>query len=134
MRTLLFRLLHLAGMWLFWPAVALVIWGELSPGGGLPNVWDKLQHFVAYGGLAGMAVLGVGEKRHAIRIAAALIVMGALLEFVQAFVGRDASYLDELANSLGALCGAFTAAGLMMLLKPLQDGAAPGETGQGRGG
>lgn len=128
-RTRLLRILHVVGMWLFWPGMVLVIWGELRQGGDILGVPDKLQHFVAYGGLAGMAVLGVGERRHAMRIAAALIVMGAVLEILQAFLGRDASYWDEVANAAGALCGAFTAVWLMMILKPLQSQGKPGETG-----
>jgi VanZ family protein len=131
MRARVLRILHLAGVYLFWPGVALVTWGELRQGGGLANIPDKVQHFVAYGGLAGMAVLGVGERRHAMRIATALIVMGAVLEILQALVGRDASYWDEVANAAGALCGAFTAVWLMMVLKPLQSRDGPGETGQG---
>lgn len=130
MRARMLRVLHFAGLYLFWPGVALVVWGELRQGGGIEGVSDKLQHFVAYGGLAGMAVLAMGERRHAIRIAAALIVMGAVLEIVQALVGRDASYWDEVANAAGALCGAFTAVWLMILLKPLPGEARPGETGQ----
>lgn len=130
-RARLLRILHYAGLYLFWPAVALVIWGELRKGGDMFDVPDKVEHFVAYGGLAGMAVLAVGERKHAMRIAAALIVMGAVLEIVQAIVGRDASYWDEVANTAGALCGAFTASWLMILLKPLQSRGGPGETGNG---
>ncbi len=108
--------LRRAALYLFWPALGIVIWGELTPGGGIPWMWDKLQHFIAYGGLAGMAVLALGERKHAIRIAAALIVLGAVLEIVQAFVGRDASYWDEAANAAGALTGAFGAVWLMGFL------------------
>ena len=44
--------------WLFWPGVVLIVWGELTP--NPPNLggifgWDKLEHFTAYFGLAGMA-------------------------------------------------------------------------------
>jgi len=133
MRARVLRVLHLTGLYLFWPAVALVVWGELAPGAGIPGVWDKLQHFVAYGGLAGMAVLAVGERKHAVRIAAAMIVMGAALEFIQAFAGRDASVRDEIANALGALAGAFTAAWLLDFLRMagLQSAAKPGETEKG---
>jgi VanZ family protein len=130
MRARVLRILHLAGLYLFWPAVVLVVWGELAPGGGIPGVWDKLQHFVAYGGLAGMAVLAMGQRKHALRIAAALIVMGAALEVLQALVGRDASIRDEVANALGALSGAFTALYLLDFLgrPPLQSAHKPGET------
>ncbi len=51
-----------AGLWLFWPALAVVVWGELTP--HPPSVvnhfWDKSQHFIAYFGLALLATLGWG--------------------------------------------------------------------------
>jgi VanZ family protein len=131
MRARVLRILHILGLYLFWPAAVLVIWGELKQGGGLADVPDKLQHFIAYAGLAGMAVLAVGERKHAMRIAAALIVMGAVLEIVQAFMGRDASYWDEVANAVGALAGAFAAVRLLDILRPLQSAHKPGETNVG---
>ncbi len=130
-RARLLRVLRLAGLYLFWPGVGLVIFGELAPGTAIPCVWDKLQHFVAYGGLAGMAVLGLGERKPALRIVLALIAMGAVLEIVQAFVGRDASLRDEAANAMGALVGAFSAVWFLNVLNQpsLQDTQEPGETG-----
>lgn len=52
-----------AGAWLFWPALAVVAWGEPTlhppslPG---PLQWDKAEHFTAYFGLALLASLGWG--------------------------------------------------------------------------
>jgi len=130
MRAHILTALRFAARYLFWPGLAVVVWGELAPSGGIPGMWDKLQHFIAYAGLAGMAVLALGERRHAIRVAAALIVMGAALEVIQAFVGRDASIRDEIANAIGALTGAFTAVWLLEFLgrAALQSTADPGQT------
>jgi hypothetical protein len=47
-----------AGAWLFWPALAVVAWGELTPHPPAlpgPLLWDKAQHFTAYFGLSLLA-------------------------------------------------------------------------------
>jgi VanZ family protein len=92
--------------WIFLPALVLVIWGELKPGVQGPQViWDKLLHFTAYFGLAGIATVAVGRRRAALWAALALAIFGGILEIVQSFVGRDAEWGDELANVLGAGLG-----------------------------
>ena len=99
---------------LFWPAMAVVVWGELAPHAPdvLPGVSDKLQHVIAYFGLALLAAAALKAPRAALAAAAALIALGGALEILQAFTGRDPEILDEVANSLGAVSGAF--AGLML--------------------
>jgi len=91
---------------LFWPALFLVIWGELSP---MPVIEgaanDKVLHFVAYFGLAAMAGAGLKARLSAIKAVVALIVIGGLLEILQGLVGRDMSVFDELANAAGAIAG-----------------------------
>ena len=46
---------QLISRWLFWPALAVVAWGELTPRPpalpGPVGMWDKLDHFTAYFGL-----------------------------------------------------------------------------------
>ena len=91
--------------WIFLPALALVIWGELKPSGDGPVVWDKLLHFTAYFGLAGIATIALGRRKAAAWAAVALGVFGGVLEIVQSFVGRDAEWGDELANALGVAVG-----------------------------
>ena len=58
---------HILALYLFWPAVLLVAWGELTP--HPPNleveVWDKTLHFMAYFGLAGLATVALGARRPA---------------------------------------------------------------------
>jgi len=109
------RVLHNLAAVLFWPAMALVTWGELTP--SPPHlevhIWDKLLHVTAYFGLAALAALSLKTRRSLIYAVLGLILFGGLLEIVPNLTGRDADWLDEAANSLGALLGA--AAGLIVL-------------------
>jgi VanZ family protein len=99
--------------WLFLPALAVVIWGELKPSAQGPEGWDKVLHFTAYFGLAGIATVALGHRRPAIWAAFALAAFGGILEIVQGFVGRDAEWGDEAANIVGV--GAGLAGGLFVL-------------------
>ena len=92
--------------WIFVPAVAVVIWGELKPSTHGPEIiWDKLLHFIAYFGLTGIAAVALGRRKASLWAAFALAVFGGILEIVQSFVGRDAEWGDELANVLGVCVG-----------------------------
>ena len=95
--------------WCFWPAVAVVIWGELAgpPQQDFPQIllWDKAQHFTAYFGLALLATLGWGRRLRARLILGAVLLLGGVLEMLQAYVGRDAQWADMAANTLGAVVG-----------------------------
>lgn len=92
--------------WIFVPALAVVAWGELKPSTQGPEVlWDKLLHFTAYFGLAGIATVALGRRTAAFWAAFALASFGGILEIVQSFVGRDAEWGDELANVVGACAG-----------------------------
>jgi len=92
--------------WVFIPAVAVVVWGELKPSTSGPEmIWDKLLHFIAYFGLGGIATVALGRLRPAIWAAAGLAAFGGVLEIVQSFVGRDAEWGDEFANIAGACIG-----------------------------
>ena len=96
-----------AGAWLFWPALAVVVWGELTP--HPPRFatlwWDKAEHFIAYFGLTLLASLAWGLKRSLFWVLAGIVALGGALEIIQSFVGRDAEWGDFLANSLGAVAG-----------------------------
>jgi VanZ family protein len=96
-----------AGAWLFWPALAVVVWGELTP--HPPKVtallWDKAEHFIAYFGLTLMASLAWGLRWSLVWVFAAMVALGGALEILQSFVGRDAEWGDFYANNLGALTG-----------------------------
>lgn len=96
-----------AGTWLFWPAAAVVGWGELTPHppAFTQHIWDKAEHFTAYFGLALLATVAWGLKRSLILVYVAIVAFGGVLEVLQGFTGRDPDVLDELANGLGAVVG-----------------------------
>ncbi|HVZ92067.1 MAG TPA: VanZ family protein [Rhizomicrobium sp.] len=107
-----------AAMVLFWPALALVVWGELAPHAPnvMPGISDKLQHFTAYFGLALLAAAALRTRRALLAAVVALVVLGGALEILQGLTGRDPEILDEAANSLGAAIGAFAGRGLIRLV------------------
>ena len=112
--------------YLFWPALIFVGWGELthSPPAFTAHFWDKSLHFTAYFGLAAMATLALGPRRILYWALLGLVALGGVLEIMQQLTGRDGDIFDELANTLGVLCGAGLACGFIRLLRPLV-GAAP---------
>ena len=104
----LLRLLQNLSFWLFWPGVALIAWGELTP--HPPDLstilaWDKAQHFIAYFGLAAMATMVLGLNRRLGWAILGVILLGGGLEILQGFTGRDPDIFDFAANTLGALGG-----------------------------
>jgi VanZ family protein len=108
----------LLALYLLWPALALVAWGELKP---KPSeiereFWDKALHFTAYFGLAGMVCLALKADRRVLWATLGLVLMGGFFEIMQGFTGRDPSFFDELANTLGAFCGAGTGWLVFLLL------------------
>ena len=107
---------------LFYPALGLVIWGELT--GNEPHILDlfgpindKVLHFLAYFGLAAMAGTGFKTRKTVLLASLGLIVLGGVLEIVQGFTGRDMSFYDELANSAGVITGAVLARGIIEPLR-----------------
>ncbi|HEY4076890.1 MAG TPA: VanZ family protein [Rhizomicrobium sp.] len=119
--------LRRAGFWLFWPALAVVAWGELTPHPPslAEHFWDKGEHFTAYFGLALLATLAWGLKRSLIWVWLALVALGGGLEILQYFTGRDASWLDETANALGAATGMGLACAYLAVPRRLVDGTQP---------
>ena len=111
---------RLADAVLFWPVLALVLWGELQP--DIPNVLhdinDKLLHFGAYFVLGAMAGGAVRKRWQAKWAILGLIVVGAAIEVLQAYVGRETSFLDGVANGVGAVAGALLA---RFVLDPLRE-------------
>jgi len=84
--------------------VLLVLMGLLlSPGGTLDTerlIWDKASHFIAFGLI--LWSLGVLFRRLPRTWAALLaIALGAAVEVVQRYIGRDPSWGDLLADALG---------------------------------
>ena len=75
----------------------------LAPGGTIEAeeiIWDKAAHFIAFGLI--LWSLGVLFRRLP-RLAAAVlaVAIGAAVEVVQAYVGRDPIWGDLLADALG---------------------------------
>ena len=75
----------------------------LAPGGTIESetlIWDKAAHFIAFGLI--LWSFGVLFRRIP-RTGAALlaIALGATVEVLQGFVGRDPSWGDLLADALG---------------------------------
>ena len=90
---------------LFAPAFAGVVGGELGSGAGEPMIWDKELHFMAYFILALLAAVALRTNRNRLLGLAGLVAMGGILEIVQGFIGRDGSFYDEFANTLGVIAG-----------------------------
>jgi VanZ family protein len=110
------------GAWLFWPALAVVAWGELTPHPPRlegPLMWDKLDHFIAYFGLALLATLAWGLRRSLIWVFLAVVSLGGVLEILQTIVGRDGEWGDFAANDLGALAGLGLAAAYLAVPRRL---------------
>lgn len=88
--------------WLFWLAIAGVSILAFMPGDEVPVTtgWDKSNHALAFFVLALLATCSwptaSGWQR-----CLGLVGYGALIEFVQYFVGRDAAVLDVFADSVG---------------------------------
>jgi VanZ family protein len=107
---------------LFYPALGLVIWGELTPTEPhfldfFGELNDKALHFIAYFGLAAMAAAGFKNRRPVLLASLGLIVLGGVLEIVQGFTGRDMSFYDELANIVGVITGAALARAIIERLR-----------------
>jgi VanZ family protein len=70
------------------------------------DLWDKLEHAIAYGVLAVLGAMAYSSVTTALRLAAALMAWGAALEVVQRFVpGRFCDPYDTLANAVGVIVG-----------------------------
>lgn len=114
------KLLRILSLWLFWPGVALIAWGELTPHPPTldgPLGWDKAEHFIAYFGLASMTTMILGLRPRLVAAIAGVILLSGALELLQALTGRDAELLDFVANSLGALSGTLVAATILLLFR-----------------
>jgi VanZ family protein len=115
------RLIRRASLWFPPVAYMAVIYYLSSQTDPVPQVtsvvWDKLLHFVEYGGLATLlsrALIGEGLTRPATLVAAVLLTSayGATDELHQARVpNRQADVQDWIVDSLGAAAGAGFATG-----------------------
>jgi VanZ family protein len=119
MSNILLLFLRYASRWLFWPATALIVWGELVPvpPAVMNTVWDKAEHLIAYFGLAAMATLALGLGRLLAWAIFGIINLGGVLEVAQHFTGRDPSAMDMIANTAGVFAGLCLAAVFLTLVE-----------------
>lgn len=77
---------------------------SILPGETMPQVglWDKAQHAIAYGVVAGLGFWAASGRQHRLWVLGGLFLLGALLELAQLYVpGRQGSVEDIFANSVG---------------------------------
>jgi len=105
--------------WLFWLTLVLVLALSLKPSPvSIPHLQlsDKVEHFLAY--LALGTLMGFGwsiQPPRAILLALiVLLIVGGGVEIIQGthWIGRTASWLDLLADVLGAFLGLIICAAL----------------------
>ena len=92
----------------FAAGVAAVSVLSLTPGEALPaiQVWDKLQHVLTYLILAVIGAVAFPGRRSLPWLAIGLLILGCVLEAVQALVpGRVAGVDDAVANAIGVGLG-----------------------------
>lgn len=98
---------------------AILLWLSLAPGDGLPlaSVWDKAKHSAAYAVL--MLAGAAAVPRRIVVVAAVLLGLGVLIEFIQASMpfGRQGDILDVAANSVGLAVGATIALAIREWIK-----------------
>ncbi len=114
------------GRVMFWPALIVVAWGELTPHPPRlagPWHWDKLDHFTAYFGLSLLATLAWGLRRSLVWVFLGVIALGGSLEIIQTLVGRDGEWGDFYFNDLGAMLGLAAAAAYLAIPRRLVDDA-----------
>jgi VanZ family protein len=120
-------------LWLLWLATVLV--GTLLPANSAPlhelgrlALSDKLEHFIAYFGLAApLPFLGEWRAGRMALWCACLVAFGFALEVAQMFApGRSPDFWDGVADSIGVVCGAvlgLTARGIAVVCRARRVGS-----------
>ncbi len=105
MKTSIFRLMFWAGV--IGLSVVTVTPGEYLPHTGI-NLWDKLQHVLAYAGVSVLGGLAYPAKKNIAAMFFGLFALGATLEVIQSFVPNRVPGLgDAIANAVGTGIGLF---------------------------
>lgn len=92
--------------WAFWLCLAAVLaLCLMPPAPHLPDTgWDKTNHALAFAVLALLGLLAYEGRT--LRVLAALLAFGALIEVLQSLTGyRSAEWLDLLADGVGLAAG-----------------------------
>ena len=77
---------------------------SLTPSTALPaiDMWDKLEHVLAYLALAVSGAIAFPGRRPLARLGLGLLILGCFLEAMQTFVpGRVGAVDDAIANAIG---------------------------------
>lgn len=94
---------------------------SLLPSNTLPSLdlWDKIEHAVAYALLAATGCVGFGlmARRMQFAVLVGLTAMGGLIELGQPLSGRTASIEDMLANVIGIALGWLMARSVSLVLR-----------------
>lgn len=94
--------------------VGITVLSLLPPTSGVEiHVNDKIGHFVAYA----VWMINIGllvSTKHYWKIIVAILVYSGIMEFFQSFIpGREVSFYDMMANTIGAIIGT----GILLLFK-----------------
>ena len=104
----------------FFVGLVVVIALSLLPQETRPEtgLWDKWEHFLAYGVLALVGGIGFIGWRSLLTVGIGLVVLGAGLELAQSVIpDRDGSIYDALANFVGVAIGSLATAGTNTYLR-----------------
>ena len=95
--------------------ILLLLYGSLAPAKALPPLGgsDKFWHTATYFVVMAYFSQVYFALRSRLWIAASLIALGVLIEFIQPFVNRNFDWFDALANTIGV------AAALAISLSPV---------------
>jgi len=88
--------------------IVITIASLMPPGNShLGGGWDKVGHFLIYATLAFIICLNFSNPKQRLIALLAGIAYGAFMEICQSQIpGREASILDEAANTMGIIIGA----------------------------
>lgn len=70
---------------------------------------DKIVHLAAYGLLSVLALVQRQSFRAALMVIIAIVLAGAMIEFLQPYAGRQREMADLMANATGTMIGALIA-------------------------
>lgn len=113
--------------WLFWPALALVIWSELAPRlpAFLRSVDPRAEHFIAYLVLALLATLGFRLSGKLALAIPCILILGALLEYLQNWTVRVPDMMNVVAKMFGVVAGLCLGAIFLTLVEPTPEDYPP---------